>query len=114
MQFHQGTRLKKYIDESPYSQKKICELTETPTSSLQDLFKKDEIVNYRFKAILNFLEVSVGDFFKDNFYQSRDEKILNEIEALKKENIKLLNDKVNLQAQIIELQKGLKKTRIVA
>lgn len=120
MQFHQGQRLRNLIEKKKIEQKQISELTGIPKSSLTEILKREEIMLSKLQKILKVLDVTQEDFFNTNYKADSEpprkniNQLIEENEILRRENNQLLKDKIALQADIIELQKGVKKTRIVA
>ena len=65
MPFHQGLRLKKYIEESGKTLKQISEKSKIPISSIHDLYKKDEDKTTKsIKKVLLSIEIPYDDFME--------------------------------------------------
>lgn len=113
MQFHQGTRLKKFVELSHLKVKDISEKSGVAISSLHDLYKKPEVLWSRIEPILQVLNVT-----RDEFYKVSDPvagRIFNEdqapyganeiISALQSENTALKEQIVTLKKMVTMLER---------
>jgi hypothetical protein len=106
MQFHQGLRLKNFIENSKFKVKDISEKSGVALSSLYDLYKKNEILKSRLEPILNAIEVDLDTFYgvKSDLKESK-----SVTESLKRE-IELLKQQLQAKDEIIDLLKNKTKT----
>ena len=112
MQFHQGSRLKNLIEKSRITQKEISEKAKIAASSLNDLFKKDEILPSRIEKILEVINVSSDQFYKvrsNNLNDDGGVDFLSENAQLR-QIINLLKRQVDQQEEVITLLKKRKLT----
>ena len=108
-QYHQGNRLKYFIEHSHLKLKEISEKSKIPLSSFYDLYKKDEILGSKLKAILDVLGVDEKIFFDRNYTEVADPVapygLDTEINTLKREN-ELLRLTVETQKELIAILKA--------
>lgn len=112
MQLHQGMRLKKYVELSHLKVKDISEKSGVATSSLHDMYKKEELLWSKIEPILNVLGVSRADFYKEK--EPMPQYMVNEsnaiygvneiVKALQGEN-KALRDQITTLQEMVELLK---------
>ena len=110
--YHHGNRLKFFVEKSSMTLVKISEKSNVPKSSFYDLYKKNEIIGSKLKAILDVLGVDEREFFDRN-YSEVSEPVAHygldsEIVTLRREN-ELLRLTVETQKQLIEILKDKKK-----
>lgn len=106
-QYHQGSRLKKFVDKSEYTLKEISEKSDVPTSSIYDMFKKSELLPSKFLPLLKVMGVTMLEFEgKRSKGEEVDiiQKMTLEIESLKREN-ELLKQQIASKDEIIQLLK---------
>ncbi len=99
MAFHQGLRLKKFIEKSDYKILDVVKKTGIANSSLFDIFKKEELSRSKILPILNLIGMTYEDFI-GNATSTELADLKKENELLKNENIQLLKDKINLLEQL--------------
>lgn len=114
MQFHQGLRLKKIIEEKNLVTAKIAKkLGFDRRQNLSYYYTVDVIKNDILVKILNAVGVDM-DYFLSGNVNTELEDTKKELAIVKAENVQLLKDKINLMERIDEITKTTKKTRIVA
>lgn len=110
MSFHQGSRLKKYIEESGKTLKQISEKSKIAISSIHDLYKKDEDKTTKsIKKVLVEINIPYNDFMgiksieeMDELKKERDQwrdkyyKLLERFSDLQ-DNSNILNKKINVK-----------------
>lgn len=104
MQFHQGSRLKYFIDKSHLEVKDIADKSGIPRTTLYGMFEKAELLRSKVEAVLKVIKVDTARFFnsKDPTIDGNDFENEN---AQLKEIITLLRKQNELQAETIELLK---------
>jgi hypothetical protein len=95
MQFHQGSKLKKIIDNSDLTIAQIVELSKVSKGTLYNFFDYEEITRKKIAPILEVLGVDINDFYLSPSvvnegntaygYKAMYEALLRENELLKKQ-----------------------------
>lgn len=96
MQFHQGSRLKNFVEKSYLSVKEIAEKSGIARSSLYDLYEKPEILPSKVGPILDVLNIT-----QDRFYAK---KLVPETSTLENDEIGFGVENVQLKKMISLLQ----------
>ena len=107
MQFHHGSRLKKIVDNHKLTTQEISKKSGIASSSLYDMFKKEELLRKTVEPVLKVLEVAESDFFNSNSRVDDPQAVYGmqlELEAMKREN-QLLRDQVAQLTKLLNQRK---------
>ena len=111
MQFHQGLRLKKFIENKKYKNADIIKKSGIKQATFYRMISEKEHLPNNFINVLNILGVTVGEFFREDFYNKELDTLRKECEVLKLENIHLKDEVLQLHRESRNDKIVLKKTK---
>ena len=104
MQFHQGLRLKKFIENKKYSNAEIIKKSGIKSATFYRMIAEKQQLPENFINVLGILEVSTEEFFREDFNNRELDKSRKEFEILKAENAQLRDKYYSLLERFSDLQ----------
>ena len=107
MQFHEGMRLKNFIEKSHLEVKEIALKADIPRTTLYGMFEKKELLRSKVEIILAVLKVPVNKFYtlsNDLLEDDGGQDFLNENSQLR-QIINLLKKQIEQNEEVIALLK---------
>ncbi len=114
MQFHQGLRLKKFIENKKYKNADIIKKSGIKQATFYRMLAEKQQLPVNFITVLKILDVTEGEFFKEDFNNKEFDTLRKEYETLKVENIQLKDEVLQLHRESRNDKITLKKTRTTA